>query len=210
MFSVLQIHLTSPFPRTGAEYFFQPNSFLCINYQSWCLCLLSYVCAAANRMFSISCCKWAYLSWHHQHYMCLLMGSLLTNHSLTLSVYPPWLPWGRIKTEASLEDTFWGLVLTAWSRWCTCQKHAAFSHVKNWLVQELWFLRVKLRCGGVSGTCTEPPELTWDPKAQQNYQTYFSLCFLPFAKILSLLCNGLMQKNPQTSILQGDWSERGL
>jgi len=84
-------------------------------------------------MCFISCCKWAYLSWHHWHCMCLITRSLLTNHSLRLAVYSPWLPWGHIKPEASLENTFWGLGLTAWSHWCTCQKHAATSHTNYWL-----------------------------------------------------------------------------
>lgn len=49
---------------------------------------------------------------------------------------PTSLPWGPIKPEASSEDTFWGLALAAWSHWCICQKHAATSHVTNWLLCE--------------------------------------------------------------------------
>lgn len=93
---------------------------------------------------------------------------------------PPWLPWGHMKPEASLENTFWVLGLTAWSHWCTCQKRAA--------TQELCFHRTKLPCGGVGGACTELPELTRDTWAQQNYQTFI----FPSAFCL-LLCNGLTQ-----------------
>lgn len=134
---------------------------------------------------------------------------------------PPWLPWGHMKPEASLENTFWVLGLTAWSHRCTCQKRAA--------TEELCFRRTKLPCGGVGGACTEPPELTRDTWAQQNYQTFI----FPSAFCL-LLCNGLTQavgpaswgqplagnteregtreggKTPQTSSLQGGWSECGL
>lgn len=58
-------------------------------------------------------------------------------------------------------------------------------------MQELCFLRAKLPRGGVGGTCTEPPELTW---AQQNDHIFIfpsAFCLLP--KRLSLLRNGLTQ-----------------
>lgn len=174
--------------------------------------------------------KWKYLGWFCQQD---LFWEIILWHCLCNPTSPPW---GPIQPEASLEDTFLGLGLAAWSHWCIFQKHAATSHATNWLlVQELCFLRAELRCRGVSGTCTELPELTWDSWVQQNYQT---LLFPPASRILpqslSLLCNGLMQavgsnswgqplaghmetgamrkgpKTPQTSALRGGWSEYGL
>lgn len=49
---------------------------------------------------------------------------------------PTSLPWGPIKPEASLGDTFWGLGQAVLSHWCICQKHEAIRYVTNWVLCE--------------------------------------------------------------------------
>lgn len=95
-----------------------------------CLCcrrLGLYLQAVVNGNTLVDFVNTTYISLQHLFWQTILWHWFCN---------PTSLPWGPIKSEASLEDTFWGLGLANWSHWCICQKHPATSHVGNWLLSE--------------------------------------------------------------------------
>lgn len=173
-----------------------------------CVCSLMPVLQEAGPFFP-SCGKWKYLGWLCQHYIRLLIGSFLANHSLALVLKPhisslgTYKAWGIFKRQILGPEPGSLVPLMhlpkAWGHQ-PCDKLAA--------VRELFaFLELNFAwCRGVSG-----PELSCHPWVQKNSQTLIfppASCILP--QSLWLLRNGVMQAVGSASWgqpLAGTWRQ---
>lgn len=205
----------SPLSWISAEYEFHPNSYVLPNSEAdVCVCSLLPVLQDTGPFFP-SCGKWKYLGWLCQHYIHLLTGSFLANHSLTLVLKPhisslgTYKAWGifRKHTLGPGPGSLVPLMHLPKAMWQMCH-----SHVTKWLLCEWELCYCRAEGCMMQRWQWDLYRVTWTHLWPTSAAKLSALVFPPASCTLPqnlwLLCNGVMQALPaEESPWQVTWRQ---